>query len=81
LRERGAVPFYLDSQVGGFQVDDVPVGRIEAPSRERETFTAGIVLSGDSTVDPRELTAVAPLWLDAGGGHVLRHVLPDWHRL
>jgi len=81
IRERGGRPSYLDSQVPQFEVDGVPVTRIESEWLEPHAFVAGIVLAGDAGVDPERLSSAVRVLLDAGGGRVMRGPLRGAHTL
>ena len=70
LRQRGAVPVYVDAGVPSFTVDGEPVPRIDGGTLGPGAYSAGIVLSGDATVPGRQLLAAARVLLDAGGGRV-----------
>jgi hypothetical protein len=75
LRERGARPAYLDSQVLAFAVGGEPVARVHAPDAGGEPFAAALLLAGDPALAAERLAGI-PVVLDAGGGRILPGSLP-----
>jgi nucleotide sugar dehydrogenase len=81
LRARGARALYVDSQVPEFTVDGAPVPRVAPDALIDDAFPAGIVLSGDRTIDADRLERAVRVLLDAGGARVLRGAFSAVHRL
>lgn len=78
LRQRGAVPAYLDTRVPAFSVDGTELRRV-APEALDGSFQAVIVLAGDPGLRGADLCA--PVVLDAGGGRALAGPLEQAERL
>jgi hypothetical protein len=71
----------VDSQVPEFTVDGAPVPRVAPDALIDDAFPAGIVLSGDRTIDADRLERAVRVLLDAGGARVLRGAFSAVHRL
>jgi UDP-N-acetyl-D-glucosamine dehydrogenase len=71
LTERGCSVVFSDSQIDSLTVDGVPVARapIEDASFRPEV---ALLLSGDSTVDLRDVAQRCRLVLDLGGSRIMR---------
>ncbi len=81
LRQRGAVPVFLDSRIDAFDVDDQAVASIPAQDLHAGAFCAGIVLTGDATVAGDTLQSAVSVLLDTGGGRIHPGGLPGAYRL
>jgi hypothetical protein len=71
LRLRGANPCFLDSRVGAFVVDGVPLNRVDTGDLAKTHFDAGLILAGDATAQAPDLERAVDVLLDAGGGRIL----------
>lgn len=81
LRQRGAVPAFLDSRIPAFEVDGQAVEAIQAQDLYPGTFRAGLVLAGDAAVAGDTLQRAVSVLLDTGGGRLYAGGLPDAYHL
>ncbi len=81
LRQRGAVPVFLDSRIPAFDVDGQAVESIRSEDLHDGAFRAGLVLAGDPEVAGELLQSAVCILLDTGGGRIHPGGLPRAHRL
>ncbi len=81
LRQRGAVPVFLDSRIPSFEVDGQAVEAIDSRDLHHDAFRAGLVLAGDPAVAGETLQNAVRVLVDTGGGCIHPGGLADAYRL